>query len=115
MGGISSHATPVDSSSQVMDTSISHSGATDGLIVGSGVGVGGIVTIFSVGAGVGAAGHGKLSGTTGQTQSHVAHVPPHPAKQHLGTPPESRSVQTLKGFAGGAPFPLPFPAFENQD
>jgi hypothetical protein len=108
---------------------MSHSGAIEGESVGAGVGdevgsnvgsgvgvdVGGTVTIFSVGAGVGAAGQGKLSGTTGQAQSHVAHLPPHPAKQHLGTPPESRSsVQTLNGFGGGAPLPFPFPVFEKS-
>jgi hypothetical protein len=66
---------------------------------------------------VGAAGQGKFSGTIGQMQSHVAHLPSHPAKQQLGTPSESRSsVQTSKGFTGGAPFPfpLPFPLFQKS-
>lgn len=141
MGGISSHGMPEDSFSHVMDTSTSHLGAIDGESVGRDVGeevgpyvgyevgkdvglgvgddVGTRVTIFSVGIGVGAAGQGKFSGTTGQMQSHVAHLPPHPAKQHLGTPSESRSsVQALKAFiTGGAPFPLPFPVFQkiNRD
>jgi hypothetical protein len=125
-----------------MVTSISHSGAIDGASVGVdvgggvGIGVGGRVgngvgrgvgaavgknvTTIAVGAGVGAAGHGKICGTTGQTHSgHVEHRPSHPAKQHRGTPSESRSsVQMLNGFGGAPfpfPFPLPFPAFPKKD
>ena len=89
-------------------------GVGNGVGCGVGAAVGENVTIASVGAGVGAAGQGKFKGTMGQMQSQVAHRPLHPAKQHLGTPSESRSsVQMLKGFGGAPfPFPLPFPVFQ---